>query len=222
MRAAWWAGIALLACSPKVRIEDYASSESTKPPIDGVYWLAGGFDGPIQARLTIERETLEIRPIGGAPRVDMRITLEGRAYEARAVTGRTIAVYRRPDRGLTLLGDDLNTGLAWRVGPFPEDLAGSWTLREPSGAASEVLLVGRAEGTPSILSSESRGSSELWPLRRPEVAAAWVRVPAGEAPRIEVLQPLPDGSWLIVRPGLEPLVLHRPKKRPIWLPPPAE
>lgn len=219
MRAAGWFGIALLACAPKVRIEDYVGAEAQAASIDGIYWLAGGFDGPVQARLTVERQTLTIHPVG-ADRFDLRISRDGRGYEARATTGRTLQFHRRPEQGFVVVGDDLTTGLAWRVGPFPPELGGTWVLREPSGEASEVLIVGRAEGTASIMTSETLGSTELWPLRRPEVALSWVRVPTGGAPRIEALQPMPDGSWLILRPNQEPLVLHRPKKRPVWLPPP--
>lgn len=217
MRGTWLVAAALVACLPRSGGRAVAPEPSSTGGVDGVYWLAAGFDGPPQARVVIDGGSLTVHPLGGSPAVAMRISPDKTGFEARATTGATLALQRRPDGGLVVIGADGELALAWRVGP-PPPLGGRWVWREPAGPERDALFIARA-GTSSMLAVDEAVTYEIWPLVRPEVDAAWVRIaPSGEA-WIEIVVPRPDGSWLVRGPRGPTRVLHRRGERPSWLPP---
>jgi len=217
MRGTWLLAAALVACAPRSGGRAIAPPPSFTGAVDGVYWLAAGFDGPPQARLVIGDGNLTIHPLGGLPAVSMRISPDKMGFEARAATGATLDIQLRPDGGLAVVGADGGLALAWRVGP-PPPIGGRWVLRDVGGGERDALFVPRA-GTSSMLTLDESLTYEIWPLVRPEVDAAWIRIaPSGEA-WMEIAVARTDGSWLVREPRGPTRVLYRRGDRPTWLPP---
>lgn len=216
------ATLVLLSCTSGRRIPPSLIDDGEALRIDGTWWIAAGLDGPVQARLEIERGLLELHPIGGRPRIDMNISADGDRFEARAATGAVLSLAERPGEGLVVYGTGGRVAYGFRVGPPVEALAGRWSLRVVQAGVREVRIVLRPEGQPSLITTGGV-TDEIWPLVRPEVAASWVRVTASDRATIEVVHPAPEESWIVQGPPGDPtLVLHRVGARPRWLPPPPE
>lgn len=218
----WKVGVmvVLFSCTSVQRIPPSQIDDGEALAIDGTWWIAAGLDGPVQARLEIERGRLELHPIGGRPRIDMNISADGDRFEARAATGAVLSLAERPGDGLVVYGTGGRVAYGFRVGPPVEALAGRWSLRTVQAGVQEVRIVLRPAGRPSLITTGGV-TDEIWPLSRPEVDASWVRVTASDSARIEVVHPAPDDSWIVQGPPGNPaLVLHRVGARPRWLPPP--
>lgn len=187
--------------------------------IDGIYWVAEGFDGPPTARVEIDDGELTLRPVGGGPAIAMRISADRDEYEARAANGAVLQVRPRPDGGIAIVAPDARVAVGFRVGALPPDLVGGWVFRAFDGSERRALVVAREPGRPSLLTVDLTTTFEVWPLVRADVDAAWVRVgPGGEAV-IEHVLPRPGGARVLQTAGRSPWILHRDGDRPTWLPP---
>jgi hypothetical protein len=218
MRLGMLGAVALIGCAAR-GAPGAGPVSAGSAGIDGIYWVAEGFDGPPTARVEIDGGELTIRPVGGAPSIAMRISPDGDEYEARADNGAILLFRPRPDGGLSVVAPDARVAVGYRVGALPPDLVGGWVFRAFDGPERRALVVAREAGRPSLLTVDLTTTWEVWPLVRPDVAAAWVRVgPSGDAV-IEQIVPRPGGARVLQAAGAAPWILHRDGDRPTWLPP---
>lgn len=184
----------------------------------GTWFLGATLSGPVQARLTFEGDELSFQSYpdeSGSLR--MRFSPDQGEWEARAASGVVIRLAPRGD-GLFLYDGLGQVGFGWRVSQLPPRMGGRWILRTIDGRETEVMLLLRGRGEPSLMTLDNQRTVEVWPLDRAEVTASWVRMEA--EPVVETLHPVPGGAWLVhAQPGVPAKVLYRPGERPVWLPP---
>lgn len=103
------------------------------------------------------------------------------------------------------------------AGEVPGALMGDWVLTNPRGCDAEGTATVTATRIDSTTSRDTY-SSQLWPIRTGEgVQIAW-GMHDGEAPERFLLDPLPDGGWLVRQSDDDDfIIMHREHTRPTWI-----